>query len=74
MAEEVRAVWRCPGCGKEVPDGAAFVLAQEGQEDDAFSASDQLEVIWDHVRQVRFHPAHFREKIGSRYYRTVDAD
>ena len=74
MAEQAREVWRCPACREEVPDGTTFVLAQEGQEDTAFSASGEVEVIWEHVCRVRFHPAHFREKIGSRYYRTVDSD
>lgn len=75
MDEQAREVLRCPGCGKEVPDGTTFVLAQEGQEEgEAFSASGDEGVVWDHVRRVRFHPSHFRRKIGPLHYRTVADD
>ena len=73
MAEQPREIWVCPACSEEVPDGTVFTLAQEGQEGSSFGVSSGLEVIWDDVRRVRFHPPHFRKMIGPRYYRTVDS-
>jgi hypothetical protein len=71
MPEKQIIVYECPGCGKPIERGEAYVVAREYELEPGFSLHMRADDL-EGGAERRFHVEHFRGRLGDNFYELVD--